>query len=95
MRKLAAALGLAALASAQAAQAQMDPNNPTCPTSLNVSNYREMRFTPQEVDGRRVLLAEGYIDEGVPARLQQALDANPDIGEIWFRSPGGVALAAD
>ncbi|WP_284734387.1 hypothetical protein [Sphingosinicella terrae] len=91
MRKFASLLGLAALLSAQAAQAQMDPSNPSCPTSLNVSNYREMRFTPQEVDGRRVLLAEGYIDDGTAERLQAALDANPEINEIWFRSPGGDA----
>ena len=95
MRRLASLAGLLALVTAEAAQAQMDPNNPTCPVSLNVSNYREMRFTPHEVDGRKVLLAEGYIDDGVPARLQQALDSNPDIGEIWFRSPGGVALAGN
>lgn len=95
MRRIASLVALLALGAGQAAQAQMDPNNPTCPTSLNVSNYREMRFTPQEADGKRVLLAEGYIDEGVPARLQQALDANPDIVEIWFRSPGGIALAGN
>ncbi|WP_243451018.1 hypothetical protein [Sphingosinicella sp. CPCC 101087] len=83
----------AALIGAEAAVAQtaMDPDNPTCPASPNWSNYREMRFTPQQVEGRRVLLAEGVIDDNVVPRLQAALDGNPDIAEIWLRSPGGNA----
>lgn len=91
MRRFASLVALLALAGAQAAQAQTDPNNPTCPQSPNWSNYREMRFTPQDVDGRRVLLAEGVIDDNLIPRLQAALDQNPDIGEIWLRSPGGNA----
>ena len=73
-----------------AAQAQMDPSNPTCPLNPNWSNYREMRFTPQEVDGRQVLLAEGVIDDNVVPRLQAALQ-NFQGDEIWLRSPGGNA----
>jgi hypothetical protein len=90
-RFLASCAALAGLTIGQAAQAQMDRDNPTCPASPNWSNYREMRFTPQEVDGRRVLLAEGMIDDNVVPRLEAALNQNQDIGEIWFRSPGGNA----
>ena len=50
-----------------------------------------MRFTPQTMNGVQVLLAEGYVDDNVVARLRAALDANPNVGEIWFRSPGGNA----
>jgi len=91
-RSIAAGAVMASVLFGTVAQAQQrDPNNPTCPPSPNWSNYREMRFTPQEVDGRRVLLAEGFIDDNVVPRLQAALRANPDIGEILFRSPGGNA----
>jgi len=68
----------------------MDPNNPTCPADPNVSNYREMRFTVQEVNGREVLLAEGAVDENLIPRLRAAIQ-NFQGDEIWLRSPGGVA----
>ena len=41
----------------------------------------------------RVLLAEGRIDAGAPDRLKKALEANPDVGEVWLSSPGGDARA--
>ena len=84
----------AALVVGPVAQAQTDPNNPTCPASPNWSTYREMRFTPQEVNGKRVLLAEGMIDSNVAARLQAAL-RNFQGDEIWLRSPGGDARAGN
>ena len=92
-RSLASAAALAALLTGEAAvaQAQVDPNNPTCPLNPNWSSYRQMRFTPQQVDGRKVLLAEGMIDDDVVPRLEAALREHQDIGEIWFRSPGGNA----
>ncbi|MGZ8313423.1 MAG: hypothetical protein ACXWUR_15280 [Allosphingosinicella sp.] len=90
-RRVASVLGLIALATAQGAAAQTDPDNPTCPGSPNWSSFREMRLTPTEVDGRRVLLAEGAIDDNLVPRLQAALNQNQDIGEIWLRSPGGNA----
>ncbi|MBX3561957.1 MAG: hypothetical protein KF780_09110 [Sphingomonas sp.] len=90
-RKFASALALAALATSQAAMAQRDPDNPTCPQNPNWSNYREMRFTPQQVNGRNVLLAEGAIDDGLLPRLQAALNAHPEAEELWLRSPGGNA----
>ena len=91
-RGLASAAAIAGLAWSQAAAAQtaMDPNNPTCPATPNWSNYREMRFTVQEVNGKQVLLAEGMIDDNLIARLQQAI-AGFQGDEIWLRSPGGNA----
>jgi hypothetical protein len=91
-RAFASAAAVAALFAAEVAvaQAQMDRDNPTCPASPNWSNYREMRFTPQEVDGRQVLLAEGMIDDNLIPRLQAAIQ-NFQGDEIWLRSPGGNA----
>ena len=91
-RLLASAAAAFALLGADvaAAQTQMDPSNPTCPVNPNWSNYREMRFTSQEVNGRQVLLAEGFIDDGLIPRLQAALQ-NFQGDEIWLRSPGGNA----
>lgn len=94
MRRTAAAwLGFLALAGVEAAAAQerVDPDNPTCPASPNWSTYRTMRFTLEEADGRRILRAEGVIDEGVPDRLRAALAEHDPIHEIWLRSPGGNA----
>jgi len=93
IRKLASLLAGVALLAGQAAmaqRAQMDPDNPTCPLNPNVSNYREMRFTAQEVNGRKVLLAEGMIDDNLIPRLEAAL-RDDTIEEIWLRSPGGNA----
>lgn len=79
-----------ALLSAQGAAAQTDPDNPTCPRAPNWSTYPEMRFTMQEIDGQRVLLAEGQIDDAMIPRLQAALRRYSPV-EIWLRSPGGNA----
>jgi hypothetical protein len=73
----------------------MDAANPTCPSQPDWSDNREMQLTPQTRDGKTVLLAEGAIDAGLPARLRDALAANPDVEEIWLRSPGGNALAGN
>jgi hypothetical protein len=91
---------LAALASllageAALAQAAMDPVNPTCPKSPSWSTYRQMRFTPETIDGKLVLRAEGAIDEGAAERLKAALADNPDVMELWLRSPGGNAKAGN
>jgi hypothetical protein len=93
VRPLAAAAAFAALLGAQAAEAQrarMDPVNPTCPTNPNWSTYQQMRFTPQDVNGKRVLLAEGAVDDNLIPRLEAAL-RDDTIEEIWLRSPGGNA----
>jgi len=75
---------------AAAQQPAMDPDNPTCPANPNVSTYHEMHFTVQQVDGKTVLLAEGYVDDNLIPRLQAAL-RDDRIEEIWLRSPGGNA----
>ena len=73
----------------------MDPANPSCPKSLNWSTYPSMKFTMETIDGSRVLRAEGQIDEDVAPRLEEALKANGQVDEIWFRSPGGDARAGN
>ena len=77
------------------AAAQMDPDNPTCPANPDWSANKTMKLTPVEKDGATVLVAEGAIDAGLPARLRKIMAANPDIAEIWLRSPGGNAVAGN
>ncbi|MDQ8754637.1 hypothetical protein RCO27_00185 [Sphingosinicella sp. LHD-64] len=91
MRRYASFVALAALAFAQAAQAQRDPNNPTCPQNPGWSLNRQMTFTPQQAGGRNVLVAEGFIDDNLVPRLEAALRDNPQAEELWLRSPGGNA----
>lgn len=93
---LAAILSLAASDAAHAQQA-MDPDNPTCPKSPNWSTYRQMRFTPEKIEGRSILRVEGLVDEGAPERFRAALAENPPktLDEIWVRSPGGNARAGN
>lgn len=96
MKRLSQMIALAALALGTAGAAgQGDANNPTCPEQPNWSSNRTMELTPVERGGLTVLLAEGAIDAELPVRLQETLDANPDIAEIWLRSPGGDALAGN
>tara|TARA_R110000850_G_scaffold158687_3_gene282962 strand:- start:457 stop:1179 length:723 start_codon:yes stop_codon:yes gene_type:complete len=73
----------------------MDPDNPTCPLAPNWSTNATMELTPKTIDGTKVLLAEGAVDAGLPDRLRKVLSDNPDISEIWLRSPGGVARAGN
>ena len=95
-RRLLAAAAAATLASqAGAATPELDADNPTCPKHLNFSTYRQMKFTPETIDGKAILKIEGMIDEGVPGRLQDALKQNPAVDEIWIRSPGGDARAGN
>ena len=77
------------------AAAQMDPDNPTCPVNPDWSANKTMKLTPVEKDGATVLVAEGAIDAGLPTRLRKVMAANPDIAEIWLRSPGGNAVAGN
>lgn len=84
-------LVLCALAIAQPIRAQsVDPDSSNCPANPNTSAYREMRLTVQTVDGHRVLLAEGVIDDALLPRLEAAL-RDQTIEEIRLRSPGGDA----
>lgn len=97
MRKFTRSLILlASLISIQGqAQSPVDPDNPTCPAQPNWTSYSKMMLTAVERNGVKVLLAEGAIDSGLPERLKQALEANPDTAEIWLRSPGGDARAGN
>jgi hypothetical protein len=88
------AVAIAALPALAGAQA-LDPANPTCPKALNCSTYPIMKFTLDESSGSRVLRAEGQIDEDVAVRLEQALNENAPVDEIWFRSSGGDARAGN
>lgn len=91
-----ALLAAACLAVPSAGAAQgMDPVNPSCPKALNWSTYPVMKFSLDTSGGQRVLRAEGQIDEDVALRLEESLKANAPIDEIWFRSPGGDALAGN
>lgn len=89
MLKLAAALAMVVQ------QAAADPVNPSCPAQPDWSDHREMRLSVQTRNGIPVLLAEGVIDSGLPDRLRAAIARNPEVEEIWLRSPGGNARAGN
>ncbi len=88
-RIAAAVAALALLAGAN------DPNNPTCPATPDWGPAKAMTLTKRDVDGARVLVAEGIIDATLPQRLKQAIEADELIGEIWLRSRGGDARAGN
>ncbi len=94
MRPLArGAVALAALALLGGAN---DPKNPTCPAEPGWGPARAMVLTPQLAeDGTHVLVAEGIIDAGLPARLKAAIDKDDELAEIWIRSRGGDAHAGN
>ena len=95
-RHKVARLGLAALALGGLTGATgMDPVNPTCPLNPDWSNNPAMKLTVETRAGMKVMLAEGRVDPGLPDRLSAALKANPDVTEIWLRSPGGDARAGN
>lgn len=73
----------------------IDPANPTCPAEPNWTANKEMVLTPIEKNDTKILLAEGVVDTGLPERLKKTLADNPDITEIWLRSPGGHARAGN
>lgn len=92
--RIALAAGLLASLTG-AAKVKMDPANPTCPLTPDWSANATMQLIPVVKGGAKVLLAEGRIDAGLPDRLKAALAANPDVGEVWLRSPGGDARAGN
>ena len=95
-RHKGARLGLAALAFGGLTGATgMDPVNPTCPLNPDWSNNPTMKLTVEKRAGMKVMLAEGRVDPGLPDRLSAVLKANPDVTEIWLRSPGGDARAGN
>jgi hypothetical protein len=77
------------------AATEMDPINPTCPLNPNWSTNPTMKLTVEKHGTMKVMLAEGRVDSGLPDRLTAALKANPDVSEIWLRSPGGDARAGN
>jgi hypothetical protein len=82
---------MAALLWAQAAPAQTrDLRNPTCPANPDWSTNRQMQFTVATVEGRRVLLGEGVVDDNLLPRLEAAL-RDQTLEEVRLRSPGGNA----
>lgn len=91
-----ARVGLAAavLLSLGAAE-RVDPDNPTCPLNPDWSANATMKLTVVTRGNAKVMLAEGRVDPGLPDRLAAALKANPDVSEIWLRSPGGDARAGN
>jgi len=94
MRARRIVLGLAALGLLTGA-GKMDPENPTCPANPDFGPASAMTLTPAMRGGKKVLLAEGMIDAGLPARLKAAIEADDQIEEIWLRSRGGNARAGN
>ena len=88
-RSLAAVAALALLTGAN------DPNNPTCPAEPDWGPAAKMSLAKRDVDGMRVLVAEGIIDSTLPQRLKAAIDGDDQIAEIWMRSRGGDARAGN
>lgn len=76
--------------------AQAQPVNSNCPADLSWPSDRAMQLSVRDGEGgRQFLVAEGVIDAGLPARLEAALKANPRIGAVLLRSPGGDARAGN
>jgi hypothetical protein len=88
-RPLAALVALALLGGAN------DPSNPTCPAEPDWGPAQAMTLTKRDVNGIRVLLAEGIVDASLPAKLKKAIDEDERIGEVWLRSRGGDAQAGN
>lgn len=92
------AISLAAcltLAAAPAAKSKFDSENPTCPAESGWGAAQAISLTTATKGGKRVLIAEGIIEDSFPARLKAALDADERIEEIWLKSRGGDARAGN
>lgn len=78
------------------AEAVMHESCPKIEIGANeVGTSSSMTFHIQQVQGRRVLVAEGAITENTPQELQRALTSSSQIEEIWVRSAGGNASAGN
>jgi len=97
MRKLRRSLVLLAASVLVCGQspAAVDPLNPSCPQAPDWSINKIMGLKVVKRGDAQVLLAEGPVDQTLPDRLKKALTENPDISEIWLRSPGGNARAGN
>ena len=71
--------------------AKNDPRNPTCPEQPTWGSTQPMQFSVEQRDGKKVLVAQGLIDDALMPRLTAALERSRPVDEIWFRSPGGNA----
>ncbi|HYE28797.1 MAG TPA: hypothetical protein VEA61_11280 [Allosphingosinicella sp.] len=90
MRGFALAWASALTVAAAPAAAAVDPRNPSCPQNPDWGSLKPMQFSAVERDGRRILLAEGVVDDALLPRLKAALERHkPE--EIWLRSAGGNA----
>ena len=76
---------------AVSAAAKKDPRNPTCPEQPDWGGTQPMQFSAEQRDGKKVLVAQGMIDDALLPRLNAALERNKPVDEIWFKSPGGNA----
>ncbi len=72
-----------------------DPINPSCPKLLNWSTAPTMKFSIKTVDGTKIVMGEGGIDNSLLPRLAAILKSDPDITELWLRSPGGSAVVGN
>lgn len=90
-KPLAALVALGSLT----ASTVMDPKNPTCPAEPGWGDAAEMELQAVDVSGKRVLIANGIIDETLPERLKEALDEDELIEEVWLQSRGGHAKAGN
>lgn len=90
-KPLAALVAFALLTGA----AEKDPNNPTCPKTPAWGDGAEMEFQIEDIDGRRVLIANGIIDSTLPERLKDEIEADDLIEEVWLQSRGGNAKAGN
>ncbi len=94
LSRISLAVGVFALL-AGARPPQMDGDNPTCPAEPDWGPAEPMALETQDIDGRRVLIASGIIDNGFPDRLYAALSEDELIEEIWLKSRGGSARAGN
>ena len=96
-RLIAALAALATLTAAAPAKKSggMDRDNPTCPAEPGWGAAKAIALTPATRNGKRVLIADGIIEETFPARLKAAIEADDKIEEIWLKSRGGDARAGN
>ena len=69
-----------------------DPKNPTCPAEPDWGPAKAMTLTPRDVDGGRVLVAEGIVDATLPERLKAAIDKRRTPGRFILTGSANVLL---
>ncbi len=91
----AAAVALSLLTGAARTPRGADPDNPSCPRTIDWGPQQAMTLTAEMRGGKKVLIANGIIDGSLPARLRSAIEADDQIEEIWLRSMGGDARSGN